>query len=166
MTADVRLRPLTGDDIELLKLALYLAVTWNPDGTYPPYSAELLEDPDLAAYHTGWGRRGDLGLVAEQGDEFAGLVFCRLFSDDEHGHGFVDAETPELGIAVVEGRRGQGIGTTLLDAIAAAAASDGVERLSLSVDAANPARNLYERLGYREVRADEGGRVMVLDLGS
>jgi ribosomal protein S18 acetylase RimI-like enzyme len=40
----------------------------------------------------------------------------------------------------------------------------GFTRLSLSVDALNPARRLYERAGYREVSADEDGVRMVLDL--
>lgn len=164
MTADVRLRPLTEDDVELLKLALYLAVAWNPEGAYPPYSSELLDHPDLVAYHAGWGRGGDLGFVAEEDGEFVGLVFCRLFTDDDHGRGYVDAETPELGVAVVDGHRGQGVGTTLMNALAGRAAEEGIDRISLSVEAANPARRLYERLGYRQVKEDEGGFVMVLDL--
>jgi len=32
----------------------------------------------------------------------------------------------------------------------------GIGTLSLSVDIENPARRLYERLGYREVSVDQG----------
>jgi GNAT superfamily N-acetyltransferase len=88
----------------------------------------------------------------------------RLFSDDDHGHGYVDAETPEVAVAVRDGRRGEGIGTRLLAALAELARERGVDRLSLSVDAANPARRLYARLGYRELSEDESGVRMLIEL--
>jgi hypothetical protein len=40
----------------------------------------------------------------------------------------------------------------------------GIPRLSLSVDTGNPARKLYERLGYRQLSVDDAGVRMVLDL--
>ena len=40
----------------------------------------------------------------------------------------------------------------------------GFPRLSLSVDAGNPALHLYERLGYRELTRDEDGVRMLLEL--
>lgn len=158
------MRPLTGEDADLLKLALYLAVAWNPEGSYPPYSRELLDHPQLARYHAGWGRYGDLGLVAEEDGEFVGLVFCRLFPQDDHGYGFVDAITPELGVAVVDGHRGRGIGTAMMNALAGEVAASGISTISLSVERDNPARHLYERLGYREVGPDDGSVRMVLRL--
>lgn len=41
----------------------------------------------------------------------------------------------------------------------------GFTRLSLSVNAQNPACRHYERLGYRELSVDESGVRMVLELG-
>ena len=92
------------------------------------------------------------------------MALCRLFTDDDHGHGYVDEETPELAVAVADGRRGNGMGTRLLNELAGVAREAGFPRLSLSVDAGNPALHLYERLGYRELTRDEDGVRMVLEL--
>jgi hypothetical protein len=48
--------------------------------------------------------------------------------------------------------------------LARVAGAAGFARLSLSVDTDNPARRLYERLGYREVSVDESGVRMVTEL--
>jgi ribosomal protein S18 acetylase RimI-like enzyme len=147
-------------DLPHLKRALYEAVAWNPDRVIPPYELTI-EHPELARYHAGWGRRGDLGMVAEDDGEVVGAALCRLFTDDDHGHGYVDDDTPELAVAIWVGHRGQGIGTELMAALEDFARAEGFSQLSLSVDADNPARRLYERLGYAELSVDESGARML-----
>src|SRR5207248_2962833 len=107
-------------------------------------------------------RHGDLGVIATDDGEVVGVAYCRLFTDAEHGHGYVDAATPELAIAVRDGRRGEGIGARLLQELADLARLEGVSQLSLSVERENPARRLYERSGYREIGEDPGGGVLML----
>ena len=68
-----------------------------------------------------------------------------------HSHGFVDAHTPELAIAVASAYRGRAIGRALLEALIATARGDGFPALSLRVSARNRARHLYESLGFRKV---------------
>jgi len=160
---DVVLRALRADESEHVRWALFEAVAWNPERELPPF-AVTIEHPELARYHRGWGRTGDLGVVAERGDEVVGVALARLFTEDDHGHGYVDEATPELAVAVAEAARGNGIGTRLLDELATAARRAGIPRLSLSVDSENPALRLYQRLGYREVARDDDGVRMVLDL--
>lgn len=161
--ASIELRAARPDDLEWVKWALFTAVAWNPDRQLPPPEVTV-EHPELARYHRGWGRPGDLGVIAERGGHVVGVAVCRLFTDDDHGHGYVDPETPELAVAVREDVRGGGLGRRLLNALADEARAAGFTRLSLSVDAGNPARRLYERLGYRRVSADDDGVRMLLDL--
>jgi ribosomal protein S18 acetylase RimI-like enzyme len=159
----LEIRELRPEEVRHVKWALYEAVSWNSERVLPPFEVTI-EHPELARYHAGWGRAGDLGVVAESNGEIVGVAMCRLFTADDHGHGYVDAETPELAVAVAEGRRGGGIGALLMNELAAAARAAGVAQLSLSVDADNPALRLYERLGYRELSRDEDGVRMLREL--
>lgn len=163
MNVEIAVRPATSDDLEHIQWALCTALDWNPERAFPPVEF-VLQHPEALRYHRDWGRDGDLGVVAEAGGEVVGVAYCRLFTEDDHGHGYVDERTPEVALAVRADARGMGVGTRLMNELAELARAQGIAQLSLSVDAANPAARLYERLGYREVFADEGGRRMTLEL--
>ena len=157
----LRIRELEPADADVLGAMLYEAVYWDPARERLP--AELvLAHPQLTIFHEGWGRPGDTGLVAEVNGRPAGVVWYRLFTEAEHGEGFVDEATPELAISVAVGQRGRGIGGALMEAIHDRARADGFERISLSVDADNPAKRLYARLGYAEFEpGDDLGRMIL-----
>jgi GNAT superfamily N-acetyltransferase len=159
---DVRFRPAGVDDVELIRWTLFTALAWTPERERLVREVTL-DHPEIARYHQGWGRRGDLGIVA-MADDVVGVCFCRLFTADDHGHGYVDEYTPELAVAVRDDFRGQGLGTQLMIELAGAARDAGFAHLSLSVDTDNPARHLSERLGYDVVSTDQSGVRMVLDL--
>ena len=159
----IELRPGTDADIEHVKRALFEAVSWNPERELPPYEI-VIAHPELARYHEGWGRRGDLAVIAEREGEVVGASLCRLFTAEDHGHGYVDDETPELAVAVWDGHRGEGIGTRLMGGIEEAARAAGFSKISLCVDADNPARRLYERLGYETLTVDDEGVRMLKEL--
>ena len=69
-------------------------------------------------------------------------------------------------MAVRDGWRGTGLGSRLLQDLAATARQHGFVRLSLSVDVDNPARRLYERLGYQTLSDDDSGVRMLVELDS
>ncbi|MBT8215583.1 MAG: GNAT family N-acetyltransferase [Acidimicrobiia bacterium] len=160
---DQHFRKATGSDLDLVKQTLYLALSWDPADPIPPFD-QVVDHPEIAIYHRDWMRRGDAGVVAEFGGSFAGMAYYRMFSDDEHGQGFLDAATPELAIAVVPEHRGRGIGGRLLSLLHDAARRDGIEQISLSVHAGNPAGHLYERHGYMPAPGDDD-ELMVVRLG-
>ena len=155
------IRDLREDEVPFLEEMLYAALAWRADVELPP-PEWVLAHPQVVVFHEGWGRDGDVGLVAEVDGTPVGLAWYRFFTEAEHGEGFVDEATPEVAIAVVDGRRGRGIGRALMEAIHARARERGVTQLSLSVDADNPAKRLYLRLGYLDIeRGDEDGRMLL-----
>jgi GNAT superfamily N-acetyltransferase len=159
----VKLREAGSEDVDAIKWALYAALDWDTARRLPPFEL-VMAHPEAARYHRDWGRPGDLGVIAEADGAVAGVAYCRLFTEDDHGHGYVDDATPEVAVAVDADRRGEGVGTLLLTALADLARRNGIDRLSLSVDTANPARRLYDRLGYRELAEDGGGVRMLIEL--
>jgi len=157
-----QIRGLGTDETSIVGDTVYRALDWNPDRPIPATQQQVLEHPELKRYHHQWGRDGDLAVVATLDDLLVGAAFCRLFSEADHGAGYLDPATPELAVAVDAEPRGKGLGTRLVQALEERAKTNGFRRLSLSVDAANPAVRLYERLGYEMVDRAEGSMVKIL----
>lgn len=150
-------------DAAFLAEMLVAAAFWRPEG--PGGSvAEVLRRPELAHYVGGWPRPGDLGVVAVAGHQPVGAAWVRFFSESDPGYGFVDAATPELSMGVARAWRGRGVGSRLLDALITDACEHGVTSVSLSVEADNYARRLYERAGFRKVGEASGSLTMLLRL--
>lgn len=148
-------------DLPFLREMLYEAAYWRPGSERPPLEQGLAR-PDLAKLLAGWGRRGDVAVVAgRDGSGPLGAAWYRFWSDADHSYGYVSPSIPELGIAVRADARGCGVGTLLLRALLAEARERGVVELSLSVERDNPAARLYERAGFRPVGVLDGALTMV-----
>lgn len=145
------LRPALPDDEAFLRSMLYEAAFWRQDRSDRPRLDAALASPELTRYVDAWGRDGDRGIIAATPAEELGAAWYRRFSAAQPGYGFIDEDTPEVSIAVAHPHRGAGIGRALLAALVAQARVDGLPALSLSVEADNPARHLYQRAGFEAV---------------
>jgi GNAT superfamily N-acetyltransferase len=159
----VVLRPLTRADEPFLWEMLYLAIHVEPGSTPPP--RDIVCQPDLAKYVANWGRPGDSGVVAIDGDRPVGAAWLRLFTASDKGYGYVADNIPELSTAMLPNYRGKGVGTLLLSRILdSVRAAKTYAAISLSVSPTNPAVRLYERLGFKTVGISGSSLVMRLNL--
>ncbi len=121
-------------------------------------------DLPVLRYVKGWGRPGDAAVIAMEGASRVGAAWHRLFRQSEPGYGFIDESIPELTLAVVPSRRGQGLGATLLTDLVERARRAGFPALSLSVEEGSPQVRFYERHGFEKVDERGNAWTMRLDL--
>jgi len=141
------IRIATQDDEPFLWEMLYFAAHMEEDGEVSPQVAK--KNPDLLKYVYRWGRETDIGCIALEQDSHQpiGAAWIRLLIADEKTTSYVDDFTPELAIAVLPEYLGYGVGSLLLKHLLEAA-KQRYPRVVLSVRATNPAKRLYERMGF------------------
>lgn len=159
------IRRLLSSDQQFLREMLYQSLH-VPEGGQP-FPRDVVDRPEIAKYVQAWGRRGDMGFVAQDvcDDGLVGAVWLRLLTGDERGYGFVDDVTPELGMAVLPSHRGRGVGSRLLSHLLIEAAAV-YRSVCLSVSADNKAVRLYERMGFERVGDGGASLTMVKRLDS
>lgn len=144
MDSELVLRPARAADDAFLYRMLALAASM--DESDESVGAARI-DPMLFPYVAGFGRDGDLGIIAERDGAPIGAVWVRLQHGEPVASKLWTPEVPELAIATVSGARGQGVGEALLRALI-----DGARGLYpaivLSVREENPAGRLYARCGF------------------
>ena len=140
---DLVIRPAVQHDLEVLWDFLAMAA-------YEPDAEAAKAVPPVAKYLVGWQRPGDFGFIAEQNGDIIGAAWARRFSDEELKFPYGDEETPKVSIGVKPNVRGQGVGEKLMRALIGEAARRGLG-LCLSARSENPARRLYERVGFRDI---------------
>jgi len=161
---NIQIRPIKPDEYPLLSDFFYLTIFVSAGEEKPPY--EIIFEPKINLYFTGFGGKNDCGVVAENDGKIVGIAWTRI--EDTFGH--IDDNTPELAISLLPEYRGQGIGTKLLEFLFTTLRKSGYKRTSLSAHKDNPAMRLYSRLGYQiigEATNDAGHTyyTMVKELG-
>ncbi len=144
---------------DLLKDFLYEAI-FVPEGVDPP-PRDIIDHPELRLYIEDFGgREGDNCLVADFGGKIAGAVWTRIMND----YGHVDDSTPSFAISLHKEYRGQGIGSGLMMKMLERLKQQGYKRASLSVQKANPAVKMYEKLRFRTLNENAEEYIMVCEL--
>jgi ribosomal protein S18 acetylase RimI-like enzyme len=144
---DVTVREARPDDEAFLWEMLVQAAHMAADGDAAVEAAR--QHPFLAKFVRGWGRPGDLGVVAQAagGERPLGAAWLRQLAGEEQSYPAVDPAYPELAVAVLPAWTGRGVGGQLLGRLIALARGS-YPGVVLSVRADNPARRLYERHGF------------------
>ena len=144
--SDIRIKVAGKEDQEFLYEMLYQSIYQPPGSPKPDRDIILL--PEISKYVENWGRPGDYALIALDalGNKL-GAVWLRYFRSESKGYGYVSDDIPEIGIAVEESQRGKGIGSLLLEELLNRTKQQ-VPSISLSVQTANPAMQLYEKFGF------------------
>lgn len=157
------LRDAKAQDPSFIERMVLADANWLPDRQLT--LEQMRSEPDLRHYVGGWQRASDTGVVAvDRAESPVGAVWLRQFLPDDQGYGYVEADVPELSIGVLDHWRGQGVGRSLMRAQADQARTRGLHRISLSVERANPAVNLYLSEGWRVVKSGRHSDTMVLEL--
>jgi GNAT superfamily N-acetyltransferase len=145
-------RPLVKGDEPFLWQMLYYAARMQEDGATSPEPAKT--NPDLNKYVEAWGLPTDMGLLALHPEHHQpiGAAWLRLLIGEKKTISYIDDQTPELAIALLPDYTGLGIGTQLLTRLIAEA-RHVYPAIVLSVRTNNPARYLYERVGFRTTEA-------------
>jgi ribosomal protein S18 acetylase RimI-like enzyme len=142
----------TIEDLPFLEKMLYEAIFWSPSAKRLPVDEIFAVHEISKILHQWQQRNGDFSLIAlnDQNNPI-GSVWYRLWTIDNHSFGYIDDNTPEIGIAVLKEYRGEGVGAKLMKAIIEHASDAGIKKLSLSVDPNNFAFNLYQKFGFIKV---------------
>ena len=158
---DYIIREIQKQEYPLLDHFLYEAI-FIPEGVEPPPKT-IIASPELQVYVAGFGEsKDDLGLVAEVEGNIIGAVWVRIMND----YGHIDEKTPSLAISLDQEYRGFGIGTALMKEILAVLASHEYSRISLSVQKANYAAKMYQKIGFEIIAENEEEYIMVYYLSS
>ena len=155
---DYKIREIKDSEYPVLSDFLYEAIFYSKGNKKPPKS--IVEQPELQVYIADFGKANDWCLVAELKEKIVGAVWVRIMND----YGHIDDETPSLAISLYEEYRHLGLGTALMKEMLQFLKDKGYRQISLSVQKANYAVNMYQKLGFEVVKENEEEYIMVCRL--
>ncbi len=158
---DLQKRELGPGDERILAEATLINLNWNE----PRFCEQDVRARQEFSHYTRLvPERGDFGIGAFDSARWAGVAWVLFLPQEDAGYGFVNDRIGELSVCVAETARGAGLGRELLNDVISIARGRGHTAISLSVEEGNPARNLYESLGFADVRGDAQPGTMLLTI--
>ena len=150
------IREIKPSEYILLDDFLYNAI-FIPKGVTPPPKS-IIQNKELQVYVKDFGKqKDDLALVVEVEGKIVGAVWTRIMND----YGHIDNNTPSLAISLLKEYRGNGIGTALMKNMLSLLEKRGYKRVSLSVQKANYAVNMYKKVGFKIVDESAEEYIMI-----
>lgn len=155
---DYKIREIKEIEYPVLSDFLYDAI-YIPEGMEKP-AKSIIEQPELQVYIADFGKADDWCLVVEVKEKIVGAVWVRIMND----YGHIDDKTPSLAISLYEEYRNLGLGTALMKEMLQFLKNKGYKQISLSVQKANYAVNMYRKTGFAVVKEHEEEYIMVCRL--
>lgn len=159
MDPNLIIRLIDKSEISELDKFLYEAI-FIAEGQVKP-DRNIIRLPELSIYTKDFGKEDDICFVAELHGKLIGAIWTRIFTETEHGFGYVDSKTPELSMSVLRDYRQKGIGTLLLKTMIDKLVQCNYKKVSLSVDKINHAINMYRRFGFKTLVSEENSVTMI-----
>ena len=150
------IREMKPEEYYLLNDFLYEAI-FIPEGEEIP-PKDIIKKPELQVYVSDFGKKHDFALLAEVNQKVVGAIWCRIMNDYSH----IDDNTPSLAIAVFKEYRKSGIGTELMHQMLLK--ENGYQKVSLSVQKANYAVNLYLKCGFTVIHENADEYIMLCNV--
>ena len=143
----------------MLEDFLYEAIFIPESMEVPPRSVISL--PELQTYIKDFRLlKDDFALVAEIEKQIVGAVWVRIIND----YGHIDSSTPSLAISLYKDYRKHGIGIAMMKEMLNLLRNHGYKSVSLSVQKANYAAKMYQKLGFKIVNENKDEWIMICHL--
>lgn len=153
------IRTMKKQEFPLLEDFLYEAIFISEGMEVPPRSVISL--PELQTYIKDFGLlKDDFALVAEIEKQIVGAVWVRIIND----YGHIDSSTPSLAISLYKDYRKHGIGIAMMKEMLNLLRNHGYKSVSLSVQKANYAAKMYQKLGFKIVNENKDEWIMICHL--
>ena len=153
-----KIREIRKNEYSILSDFLYEAI-FIPEGMDKPPKS-IIEQPELQVYIKDFGKADDWCFVAEIKEKIVGAVWVRIMND----YGHIDDETPSFAMSLYEEYRNLGIDTALMGAMLQFLREKGYKQASLSVQKANYAVRMYQKVGFEVIDENEEEYIMVCRL--
>ena len=153
-----KIREIRKNEYPILSDFLYEAI-FIPEGMDKPPKS-IIEQPELQVYIEDFGKKDDWCFVVEIKEKIVGAVWVRIMND----YGHIDDETPSFAMSLYEEYRNLGIGTALMGAMLQFLREKGYKQASLSVQKANYAVRMYQKVGFEVIDENEEEYIMVYRL--
>lgn len=150
------IRIIKDDEYALLNDFLYEAIYVEEEELLPPKS--IINLPELQVYVSDFGKKeDDICLVVEIDKKVVGAVWVRVMND----YGHIEDGVPSLAISLYKEYRGYGIGSDLMKRMIEELKDRKYKKVSLSVQKANYAVNMYKKVGFEIVDENDEEYIMV-----
>lgn len=147
-------RQLKKGESDRLPIFMYNAVIHPEDKLL---ETEVIYEEHYHKYIKDYGRDGDFALVCEDEGRVSGIIWVRLFKEEDDSFGFVDEETPELTLSVLAGYNQQAIGKELIQLLINELKIRGVKQVSTSICENHEIFDVYTLVGFKEVERKKCG---------